>query len=123
MSINYELEKRMQHWAAWTLSFIEDQQGHSRESSIYRFLEYGFMSYENTVKTSSIPYHNPKAEKVNACFNRLKVEYPDRAEAICYYYLSRKKQYQLAADLKISTRTFRARVYEGKLWMAASLGL
>lgn len=123
MALNLELEKRLQHWAAWIVTFLNGEQGYPRESSIARFFEEGFSPYQNTAKSSSIPYYNPKAETVNTCFNRLKSEYPDRADALYHYYISRKKLSQLASERKIASRTWRSRVRDAKLWMAASLGL
>lgn len=123
MALNLELEGRLQHWAAWIITFLNGEQGYPRQSSIARFYDEGFNSYQNTAKSSSIPYYNPKAEEVDACFNRLKFEYPQKADALYYYYISRKKPSELAAERKIASRTWRSRVHEAKLWMAASLGL
>lgn len=112
----YQLEMRLQHWAAWELSFEKKEQGWPKESPLYRFQLEGFAANENKARSSSIPYHHPEAEEVSRLFNILKLESFEKAEAIYLYYVTKLNVKKYAFEKKIVPRTFYKRLSAAKRW-------
>lgn len=122
MLAKYELERRLQHWAAWIISINMNESGWPSESVISRIMQQGCFTIDhNKARTSSIPIYNTRAEETNTHINQMKLEFPKYADAIYHYYISIKKTKELAEERNISARTFRQRVHDAKIWLLARM--
>ncbi len=119
MAINYQLERRLLHWAAWT---IQNFSGWPEESPMYRFMREGFLGNENKIRKSSIPFkHNKMAEEVYGLFLQLEEISYDKAEAIYVYYVEHANIREFAKKSKINHSTFYRRLRSGKNWIGERL--
>jgi hypothetical protein len=113
---------RINHWAAWEISFSQNKQGWPRESPLARYQREGFLVNDNLSRSSSIPYYYEEAEQVNNCFNRMKEEHREQAEVFYAFYVHNIRAKVFAKLLNISVRTYYLRLGKAKKWMADELG-
>ena len=113
---NYAIELRLQQWAGWTISFLQNTIGFQSESTIAKFQKEGFLIHENMARTSSLPYNNPLEEEINQLFNILKEEDFSKAEAIWVFYVAHLNVKKFVEDTKITRSAFYKRLRAAKKW-------
>ncbi len=119
MAINYQLERRLMHWAAWT---IYNFSGWPEESPMYKFMQEGFLGNKNNIRKSSIPFKpNDIAEKVHAIILRLNKKSHEQAEAIYVYYVTGDNIREFSKEKNINYSTFYRRLREAKRWIGERL--
>lgn len=114
--------RRLHHWAAWEYLFRINMQGWAKESAIARFMREGFLGNNNINRTSSEPYHNPKAEEVNRIFNLLKKENVIQAEVFYLYYVFNVSAVQYINERKVCRQTFYKRLGAARKFILERLG-
>ncbi len=115
---DYDLERRLANWARWEISYIQNRVGYPKQSSIVMFSE--GMGIRDEFK--SIPLiGNDQAQETGLWIKRMGWHHPDYQYAIQAYYLTTKKIREIADDLLISSRTFKQRLHDAKLWLSGRM--
>jgi len=117
----YEIENRLNHWAAWVVLFEKNLLGYPKESIIAKFQD-GYVHDKNRSRGSIEPYRqNILAENVNTAYNRLKEYAPAQANAIYVYYIERAHIKTYAEKNKMSVSTFYKHLRAARLWLDAEI--
>ncbi len=121
MSKFIEVEKRLNIWAAWFIAIQTGEIGWPEKSTLALFMEQGFIPNDKTSRSSSIPYHSPKAEEINVLINLMRKEKPKCAYAIIHFYLTRSRVIDLARECDVKKNTFYEWLRKGKIFIQERL--
>lgn len=119
MVFDPELETRLSEWGWWCLDVMNNRVGYPRQSPLVAVIEVGIFSPHFGPKE---PWLNPRAMEVSKWVKRLSYSFPVNAEALQDYYFNPNMSLRVLADARgISIRTFKARVYSGKVWLSGRM--
>lgn len=116
MSLDVELEKRLESWAYYVL----DKNGFPNKSTI---ADFGLPDSHVRQSKPPFPLNNLQADEMNGWINIMGIECPEHKYVIGRYYLRKDgvRILELAKIFQISERMFKQRLREARLWLKGRL--
>lgn len=116
MSYDYDVERRLVAWAYYEFEMSGGFIGWPEKSIICQFAE-GYLSPRYAAIGSCPLLKYEIAQQMATWIALMRRKMPDHAEAIIFYYLTRRKIRDIADFLGIPTSTLKQRLREARIWL------